>query len=63
VAQKRQTLYSPEDIERGLFALAICGGAAAAERQLRATGHKVPARTLNDWKSGVHAERFQEIAN
>jgi hypothetical protein len=62
VAQKRQTLYSPEDIERGLFALAIWGGAAAAERQLAANGHKIPRRTLQEWKT-AHAERFQEIAN
>src|SRR3954452_609430 len=63
MARKRQvTLYSPEQIERGLFALAICGNAAAAARQLAATGQRVPQATLQTWKT-KHAERFREITN
>jgi thioesterase domain-containing protein len=54
--------YTPEDIERGLFALAVCGNAAAAARQLKAQGHGVPRQTLLDWKV-ARAERFREIAN
>ncbi|MFL5820727.1 MAG: hypothetical protein ACJ76S_08615 [Solirubrobacteraceae bacterium] len=63
MAEKRQTtVYSPEQIERGLFAVAICGNAAAAARQLAAQGHKIPRQTLQDWKT-THAEHFREIAN
>jgi hypothetical protein len=63
MARKRQvTLYSPEQVERGLFALAICGNAAEAERQLAATGHKIPRTTLGHWKV-THAERFREISS
>ena len=63
MAEKRRVAkYSPEDVERGLFALAICGDGTAASRQLAANGHKIPARTLNHWKL-QHAERFQQIAH
>src|SRR5436190_826121 len=63
MARKRQvTLYSPEQIERGLFALAICGNAAEAGRQLAATGQRVPQATLQTWKT-KHAERYREITN
>jgi hypothetical protein len=58
----QRTKYAPEEVERGLFALAICGDGTAASRQLSAQGQKIPARTLNHWKV-AHAERFQEIAN
>src|SRR5215217_5308287 len=54
--------YTTEDIERGLFALALYGDATAASRQLEASGQRVPKSTLQSWKL-THAERFQEIAN
>jgi hypothetical protein len=62
MADKRQTAYTSEDIERGLFALALYGNAAEAERRLAATGRRVPKRTLQGWKTS-HAERFREIAS
>jgi thioesterase domain-containing protein len=63
MAEKRpSSKYTPEDIERGLFALAVCGNAAAAARQLKAQGHSVPRQTLQDWKV-AHAKRFREISN
>ena len=49
--------YAPEDIERGLEALAEHGGNAAAA--CRATG--IPARTLRDWKTGKFADEFAEV--
>jgi len=54
--------YSPEQIERGLFALAICGKAAEAARQLAATEQKIPKATLQTWKT-KHAGRFREITD
>jgi hypothetical protein len=63
MAEKRPSpKYTPEDIERGLFALAVCGNAAAAARQLAAQGHKVPRQTLQDWKA-AHADRYHAISN
>jgi hypothetical protein len=53
--------YTEDELERGLFALAICGDGAAASRQLAAQGHKIPARTLTSWPI-AHAERFREIS-
>ena len=53
--------YTEGEIERGLFALAICGDGTAASRQLATQGQKIPARTLNHWKV-AHAERFRETA-
>jgi hypothetical protein len=62
VAKKPNTHYTPEDVERGLFALAITGSPTVASRQLAAKGLRVDRRTLSDWKVR-HAERFREIAN
>src|SRR5215210_8143331 len=63
VEKRPSSKYTPEQVDRGLFALAVLGGnAAAAERQLKAQGHRVPKATLQDWKT-KHADRFQEIAN
>jgi len=63
MAEKRPSgRYTPEEVERGLFALAVWGDGTAASGQLAASGHKIPARTLNHWKL-THSERFREIAN
>src|SRR5436190_3018231 len=63
MAEKRPSAkYSVEDIERGLVALAVWGDAAAAQRHLAANGHKIPRRTLQDWKTR-HADRYREISN
>src|SRR5436190_10050250 len=63
MAEKRRSgRYTPDDVERGLMALAVWGDGTAASRRLAGKGHKVPARTLNHWKV-AHAERFPEIAN
>jgi hypothetical protein len=49
--------YSPEDIERGLEALAEHGGNAAAAS--RVTG--IPATTLRGWKTKEFADEFVEV--
>jgi hypothetical protein len=60
MAKKPNTHYTPEDVERGLFALAITGSPTVASRQLAANGLKVDRRTLTDW-TVRHAERYREI--
>lgn len=53
--------YSPEEIDRGLLALALAGGnAMRASRELEALGHPVPWRTLYNWRD-KHAQRLSEL--
>lgn len=55
------TRYTEAELERGLHVLVLCGGSAdVAAKQLEATGHRVPASTLRDWRD-THAERIEEI--
>lgn len=56
------TTYSPEDVDRGLLALAIHGAATRAATALEQQGHHIPERTLADWRTR-HADRYHEIAN
>jgi len=48
---------SPEDIERGLEALAESGGNAT----IASESCGIPARTLRGWKGGAFAEEFAEL--
>ena len=57
MGEMRGQKYNDGDIERGLQALAECGGnAAAASRKT-----KIPARTLRDWKANLFADEFAEV--
>lgn len=54
--------YTPEEIERGLAELAICGGnTRRASRQLRPAGLKVPASTLQSWMERYHTQRYERL--
>jgi hypothetical protein len=53
--------YTEEEIERGLEALAVCGGSTRrASRELAARGLEIPHPTLQDWKT-LHADRYQRM--
>jgi len=54
--------YDAEAIDRGLLMLAVCAGdAAQAHRRLAAEGVSIPERTLRDWKTHSHPQRFVEV--
>lgn len=57
----RSQTYSPEEVTRGLAALAVYDGSErAAARFLEQTGKPIPFRTLHDWKT-TRAERYAEV--
>ena len=60
--KRPSTRYSPEEVERGLFALAVTGDSVKARKQLAAQGLSIPDRTLRTWKETQYADRFREIA-
>ena len=54
-------LLHPEQVDRGLAALALHDGSErAAARFLEQTGKPIPFRTLHDWKT-TRAERYAEV--
>lgn len=54
--------YKPEEIERGLAAVAVWGGnTRRAARQLKAAGLSIPRETLRGWIETVHSERYAEL--
>jgi hypothetical protein len=54
--------YSPEQIDRALLELAICGTSTEARRRLAAQGLQVSDRTLRDWKQVRYPDRYRQIA-
>lgn len=54
--------YTAEEVDRALLVMALCGGnSLEAARQLAAQGCPVPSSTLRDWKTDLHADRYQSI--
>lgn len=54
--------YTLEDIERGLWTLALNAGREdAAVEALKAQGHNIPKGTLGSWARRDHVERYEEI--
>lgn len=56
--------YMPEDVDRALLALIVCGDSAEnAVKLLRANGvERVPGRTaLRQWADITHADRYVEL--
>lgn len=54
--------YAPEEIERGLMEVALCGGnARRASRELEEKGLKIPRTTLQKWSQSQHVERYAEL--
>ena len=54
--------YSPEEIERGLYALArVNGNTQRASRELKEQGQGIPESTLRLWKAKTHADRYARI--
>lgn len=57
-----QRTYSDAEVERGLFALALCSGnSRRAEALLTEDGDGIPASTLAKWKQHRHADRYIRI--
>lgn len=54
--------YTPEQIDRGLLEVAVCGNAALASKRLAAEGLEIDDRLLRMWRSEIHAGRYAEIA-
>jgi len=53
--------YSLEDRDRGMLAVILAAGnAAAASKQLAAQGHKIPAQMLNLWRR-QNNDRYCEL--
>jgi hypothetical protein len=60
--KRRRRIYNQEEIERGLYAVAMASGnLARASRELAETGLNIPSRTLSDWTRDKHRERYEEI--
>src|SRR4051794_3987172 len=62
MAKRAQTVYTPEEIDRGLLALAVTGTAAAASRQLALNDPpvKVDRRTIAGWRER-YPDRWRDI--
>lgn len=60
IARRR---YTEEEIERGLLVLALNGGRVhKASQELAHLGHTIPHSTLTDWRDGIHADRYAQLA-
>ena len=56
-------LYSPEDIDKALYALLALGSPSAASRALdEAFGLEIKPATLTRWRTATHAERYAQLA-
>jgi hypothetical protein len=54
--------YDEQAIERGLTELALCAGNAGnAHKRLKAQGYDIPKATLQSWRTGRHAGRYERI--
>lgn len=58
----RSPRYTPEEIERGLHAVALAGGnASRAHDELKAQGLAVSRQTLHKWATELHADRYEHV--
>jgi len=54
--------YTDEEVERGLQVLALhVGNSRRAAKALEQQGHRIPDRTLDEWRRNTHPERYSEI--
>ena len=57
------TKYSDAEIERGLQALILADGRSSkAEERLAASGERIPARVLREWRN-TKSDRYAELEN
>ncbi len=54
--------YSPEEVERGLMEVALCGGnTRRAHRALKERGLQISRSTLLKWATERHVDRYDEL--
>lgn len=61
-ARRVRSTYTLDDIELGLRMIALCAGNVRhASKRLAAQGTHVPFKTLHNWATIQHADRYQQI--
>lgn len=54
--------YTPEEIDLGLTAVALChGNVTRAASALEQKGTPIPRETLRNWVKGTHSDRYTEL--